>query len=291
MPELSVVLVNYNDRWHLEPCLLSLEKSSQEIELEVIVVDNASTDSSVELITGKYPWVRLIQNSVNLGFAKANNQALAACHSDYVLFLNTDTIIYSHALFHLLQEIKSDPSIGAVGPALIRKKGYQVSFGRKVGFFSEILQKCFFNPYYSMTLKFHKRKKEVGWLSAACLLTRRKIIEELGGFDKNFFLYFEDIDLCVRMKEKGWKLVFVPQAKVFHDGGVTTGPLKLRSRLEYRKSQLYFYRKHNSRLSLFLLRIYLSLNLIFLRRFLKLKKSQDMLLLEEFSKSLKAKDL
>jgi GT2 family glycosyltransferase len=104
-----------------------------------------------------------------------------------------------------------------------------------------------------------RKKREVGWLSAACLMTRREALEAAGFFDEFFFLYFEDIDLCYRLREKGWKLVFLPEAKALHIGGTSTASNRSFSRYHYRRSQIYFYRKHNSRISIFLLRLYLRL--------------------------------
>jgi hypothetical protein len=257
-PVLSVILVNYNDRAHLDNCLSSVEENSQGIDFEIIIVDNNSTDGSQEFILKNFPRVRLLLNSENFGFSKANNQAIKQSRGEFILFLNTDTVIYPGALRLLLQELKSNPKFGAIGPALFPKKNaYQVSFGGSVNFFSQVFQKYFFNGYYRLILRISQRQREVAWLSAACLLVRRQALEEVGFFDENFFIYFEDIDLCVRIKKRGWKLIYLPTARVFHAGGITTATKKLQSRYEYRRSQLYFYQKHNSRISLLLLRIYL----------------------------------
>jgi GT2 family glycosyltransferase len=135
-----------------------------------------------------------------------------------------------------------------------------------VDFLGQMAQKFILNMFYKKTLTGESKNRETGWLSAACLLCCRSAFEEAGGFDERFFLYFEDIDLCRRMRASGWRLLFVPRARVFHKGGATTGPRPASSRLEYRKSQVAFYTKHASRGSLRLLRVYLRLNL-------RLKKS------------------
>lgn len=263
--ELSVILVNYNDKTHLQGCLSSLVENGRGFAFEIIIVDNNSGDGSPEFIEKNFPAVNLIRNQENVGFSRANNQAIRISRGEFILFLNTDTLLSPNVLKLLLEEMKANPQIGALGPALFRDRTrYQVSFGKKVSFFSEILQKCFLNHYYRLLLKIVQKKREVGWLSAACLLVRRSALEEAGFFDEKFFLYFEDIDLCLKMRERGWKLIFFPRAKVFHEGGVSTLSFKLSSRLEYRRSQLYYYRKHNSKISLFLLRLYLRLNFSFL---------------------------
>jgi GT2 family glycosyltransferase len=258
VPELSVILVNYNDRIHLKECLSSLTDTVKDIPFEVIVIDNLSSDRTPEWIRENAPSVRLTVNSENVGFAKANNQGIRESRGEYILFLNTDTVIEPQAVAILLEKLKSDRKIGAVGPALLcGERNYQVSFGQKVSFFREIIQKMVLNPYYKFRLKRGVKKRRVGWLSAACLLTRKDILEEVGLFDEKYFLYFEDIDLCARMRKKGYVLEYLPEARVYHLGGASTEGLKLFSRYHYRKSQLYFYQKHNSRTSLILLRVYL----------------------------------
>ncbi len=269
--EVSAVVVNYNDKVHLKECLASLERSSRNRTLEMIIVDNDSSDGSQEFIKSHFPRVKLISNRDNRGFAIASNQGIRESQGEFLLFLNTDTILQSEALGLMLDEMKIDLELGAVGPALLRGKNrYQVSFGNKVNFWSELIQKGFFNFYDKIRLKHDKGKREVGWLSAACLMVRRKALEEANFFDENFFLYFEDIDLCFKLRQEGWKLLYLPKAQVFHKGGSTTSSLAITSRYEYRKSQLYFYRKHNSKFSHLLLRVYLFLNfsLLFLLSFL-----------------------
>jgi GT2 family glycosyltransferase len=260
-PELSILLVNFNDRVHLGDCLTSVIESASGFDYEIVIVDNNSSDRSVEFIQKNFPRARLLSNNENFGFSKGNNQAIKQSRGAFILFLNTDTVIDPGALNLLLQKLKSNPELGAIGPALFpRKNVYQVSFGRRVNFLSQVFQKYFFNGYYRLILKISQREREVGWLSAACLLVRRQALEEAGFFDENFFLYFEDIDLCFRVKKRGWKLIYLPAARVFHAGGTTTTTKRLQSRYEYRRSQIYFYQKHNSKISLFLFRFYLRLN-------------------------------
>jgi GT2 family glycosyltransferase len=272
-PEVSIILVNYNDRPNLEDCLLSLRQNVQGIDFEIIVVDNNSSDGSQDFVEKEYPRAKLIRNQENLGFAKANNLGIKESKGEFILFLNTDTVIYPQTLENLLKEMREDSRIGAVGPALLRgKNAYQISFGKKVSFLRELIQKCLLNSFLKLWLKISLKKRVVGWLSGACFLTRKDVLEKVGTYDENFFLYFEDIDLCYRMKKKGYKLLFLPQARIFHRGGATTLKLKILSRYEYRKSQIYFYQKHNSRISLSLLRCYLWINFAFIFLFRYLKK-------------------
>jgi GT2 family glycosyltransferase len=259
-PDVSFILVNYNDRVHLEACLDAIRTAGPSTSREVILIDNASADGSADFIAFAFPEVRLIRNEANVGFSTANNQGVRASRSKFLLFLNTDTVMKTDALSSLIAEIIKSPDAGAVGPALLHGQGrYQVSFGRRVDFVAQFFQKAVINSSRKLQLRFARKSLEVGWLSAACLLCRREAFEAVGGFDERFFLYIEDIDLCLRMRKAGWRLLYIPRARVFHAGGATTAPRRPSSRLEYRKSQLYFYEKHNSRTSLRLLRAYLRL--------------------------------
>jgi GT2 family glycosyltransferase len=263
--ELSVILVNYNDRSHLPDCLASLEKALSGLNAEVILVDNRSGDGSPNWVRASFPWVRLVENDRNVGYPRANNLGFSLSRGEFILFLNTDTVVPAAAPAELLVEIKSRPEAGAVGPALVRPDGsFQVSFGNMSGFFSELRQKLFLNLYYRIALRYLRRPRAVGWLSGACLLARRAAVEAAGLFDEGFFLYFEDIDLCRRMDGKGFGLILCPGVRVFHAGGGATSSARWRNRLEYRRSQLRFYEKHSSRSSRRLLRLYLRLSILFL---------------------------
>lgn len=186
-------------------------------------------------------------------------------------------MIIDGAIDILLKEMRGREDAGLCGPLLIREDGsFQVSFGRRVSFFRELVQKSFLNSHTRRRLGRIRKVKEVGWISGACCFARREALVSVGGFDEDFFLYFEDIDLCVRMGKRGWKTLFVPLAKVFHQGGAATRQFAP-SRFEYRRSQLLFYAKHNSAGSRRLLRAYLRLNffVIGLRRRLGGGKGKD----------------
>lgn len=264
----SIILVSFNDRRRLLECLASVRSDPQAAACEILVVDNASTDGSPEAVRAGFPGVRLIANSDNVGFSKANNRGVAESRGAFLLFLNTDTLVPAGAIAALLERLRSDPSVGAVGPALVHRPGdYQVSFGNRVGFAAQIFQKIVLNPLHKRALRRTRRERAVGWLSAACLLCRREAFESAGGFDERFFLYFEDIDLCFRIGEAGGKLLFVPAVEVGHEGGATTSSslaVRAASRFEYRRSQSLFYEKHGSRISRRLLRASLRLNVAFL---------------------------
>ena len=258
---LSAVVVNFNDRANIARCLTSLAEATRSLDAEIVVVDNASSDGSPDLVAGRFPSARLVRNAENVGFSRANNQAIRAGRGEFVLCLNTDAALEPGTLDGLLEELRLNPRTGIVGPALVNDEGeYQVSFGGRVRFSSELVKKAVLNRVRSRRLRSDRARRKVVWVSAACFLARRKALDDAGLFDERFFLFFEDIDLCYRIGAAGWDVVFLPAVRAFHRSGATTSPGGLRSRLAYRASQVYFYKKHNSKLSRALLRLYLRLN-------------------------------
>lgn len=256
--ELSVIVVSHNSRDCLSDCLSSLERERAGREWDILVVDNASDDGSADMVAGSFPNVRLVRNTRNTGFAAANNLGIQKSRGRHVLFLNPDTRVLPGALDVLVRAMEARPDIGAAGPALLAgPRSFQVSFGGRVHFFKELVQKTVLNAVWKVRLKSTRRPRSVAWASGACLIVRREALEKSGGFDEGFFLYFEDIDLCYRIRQANYKVLFFPPARVFHSGGASASAVPLRSRLEYRRSQLRFYGRHASRLSQRLLRAYL----------------------------------
>lgn len=262
---LSVVLVNYNGGLFLQVCLDAIREHTRGWAAEVVVVDNGSTDGSPDMAAAAFPQVRILRNERNVGFGAANNRGWRACRGPLILFMNTDVVLRPGTLERLSEVLSGDPQVGAAGPALLQAPGiYQVSFGKKSTFWSELFRKSLLNRRLRLTAGRSRTVRSVDWVSGAFLMVRRSVLEAVGGFDEAFFLYFEDIDLCLRIREAGWKVVYAPGAPSFHEGGASAAASPLRSRFEYRKSQIFFYRKHNSTLSLALLKVYLQMIFLFL---------------------------
>jgi GT2 family glycosyltransferase len=280
---LSVILVSYNALPYLEACLRSLTSSLAAVEHEIIVVDNASEDGSAAVVERTFPQVHLIRNRENLGYPRANNQGIAAAGGEYVLLLNPDTEVLPGALDHLMAELHARSRAGAAAPILRLPSGrIQVSFGWSVNFLSEFAKKLILNRYLSRWAETHKAARKVGWLGGACILIRREVLELVGGFDETFFLYFEDIDLCYRIRDMGFDLYLVPKVEIRHVGGASTSGLNLLGRFHYRRSQLRFYRKHASPLSRWCLKGYLWLDFWGLYFRGKIKRAADMDLRKRF---------
>ena len=257
-PGLSVIIVSHNDRGHLEDCLDSLARADGADGRQIILVDNASTDGSPEFVADLYPDIKLIRLPENVGFSKANNAGLKESRGEIIIFLNPDTVLPRSGLTGLLEAF-NNPVVGAAGPLLYDGDNrFQVSFGGRRTFFRELVHKGIFNACRRRTISRMGRPKMVTWVSGACLGVRREVLDGVGGFDESFFLYFEDIDLCYRIRKAHWRILVHPEVRIFHAGGASTGRQPLRSRYYYRQSQIYFYRKHNGFFSRMLLKIYLA---------------------------------
>lgn len=251
-PRLSVVVVSFNTREDLLRCLDSLSRQAG-MALETIVVDNASTDGSPEAVRARFPDVQVIVNAANLGFARANNLGLRAARAAYVLVLNSDTEMGPGALDALCARLDARPDVGVVGPRTVGSDGRpQVSFGPALTPMAEWRQgrlvrgvKAGRADALRRAAILSEREREPVWVSASCLLARRAVLEAIGGFDEGFFLYEEDVDLCLRVREAGWRILYTPTAEVVHHLGRSMDQVPALARLEYHRSHLRLYAKHN----------------------------------------------
>jgi len=205
MLDLSIIIVNFNKSKLLKDCLDSIYKNSKSIKFEIFVVDNGSKDNSVSMIKENFPQIKLIENSSNLGFAKANNQAIKLSQGKYILLLNNDTKILNNALKQMVEFMTAHPNTGGLGPKLLNPDLTSQREG-------SLLSKRFWNS---------KTPIETNFLTGAALMIRRGVFEKVGLLDENFFFYNEDIDICRRIKKAGWKLYFLPSAQIIHIGQQT----------------------------------------------------------------------
>jgi GT2 family glycosyltransferase len=253
-PDLSVVVVNWNAGPLLRSCLESVRDESASVRLEVLVVDNASTDGSVGLIEALFPEVRLIANAENLGFAAANNQAVRQASGRYILLLNPDTRLQPGALRTMVEYMDEHRTVGVLACQLLNADGsVQISCSRfptlgTVAMDCLGLSRLFPGTRLFAGLKMtywdHSDERDVDQPSGACLLIRREVWNEIGSLDERFFMYFEEVDFCYRAKKAGWGIRFTPAAQVVHYGGESTRQnLDVRI-VSLRKSLLRFFRKH-----------------------------------------------
>ncbi|MBI5428212.1 MAG: glycosyltransferase family 2 protein [Nitrospinae bacterium] len=264
--DLSIVVVNYNSRDHLRKCIRSIKDSARGFTYEVIVVDNASYDGSAEMMRAEFPDIRLIANKDNVGFSRANNQGARVSRGRYVLLLNNDTLVLPEALKTMTTIMDGNPGIGLLGCRLLNTDGtLQQSFYTKIGFVNDFFRKYLVNlyekrknPIVGKYLEWrHSKPREVGMIKGACMFLRRQAFFDIDLMDENFFMFFEEGDLSLRIKRLGWKIFYTPEAEIVHFGGVSTAANSYKSEVEYRRSQLYFYQKHYGRGTLALIKVYL----------------------------------
>ena len=245
-------MVSYNTRDDLLRCLEAL-LGPAELPLEVIVVDNASRDGSAEAVRARFPAAQVIANTTNLGFSKANNIGLRAATGEYALLVNSDCEVRPGAVAALAGVLEARPKVALVGPRHVGTDGRpQVSFGPALTPLAEWRQgrlvrgvKAGRADALREAAARSERESEPDWLSASCLLARRSALDAVGGFDESFFLYEEDVDLCLRVRRAGWHIVFTPAAEVVHHLGRSMDKAPGLARLEYHRSHLRFYAKHN----------------------------------------------
>lgn len=259
--KLSILIVSYRVKDHLSNCLRSIFENSMGLSFEVIVVDNNSTDNTLDMIKKDYKGVRLIENNQNLGFAKANNQALKIAKGEYILFLNPDTEVRPETIDRSIDFLENNPKAGAVGCKILNPDGsLQPSAKSFPGFWNYFFETFFlyklfprnrlFGRFY-MTSFDYNSVRETDMVSGAFLMVSKKLLEEVGGWDERFFIYSEETDLCYRIKKTGKKIFFIPQAQIIHYGGRSTSQEPIEMFQQDHKSRYLFMRKHYKLITVF----------------------------------------
>jgi N-acetylglucosaminyl-diphospho-decaprenol L-rhamnosyltransferase len=264
----SIILVNYNGSRFLDGCLKSIELLIDSSNCEVIIVDNFSIDDSITVIKDTLPSAKLICSSNNLGFGKANNLAVKHSQGEYLLFLNTDTLLTENTPKILSDYLIQHQDVGIIGPRINFEDGsYQLSCGKLPSLTVEFIDKIRYGidkKWHHTCSNFYSKQysavKEVGWLTGACLMIRRDVFTQLGGFDESFFMYFEDKDICNRADEAGWKVLYYPKTSLIHLLGGSSQNISKSINTYYRDSQLYYYQKHFGKFQAAILNLYLRLS-------------------------------
>jgi GT2 family glycosyltransferase len=238
--DLSVVVVSYNVRAFLDHCLQSVKRARDGLNVQLIVVDNASQDGSADMVAQRHPDVHLIANRENLGFGRANNQAFEVALGEAVLILNPDSFVQEDTLTNLLQKLRQSPDVGAIGPKILLPDGHYeprsmrgfptpwVAFSYLSGLSALFPRSRFFGRYL-LTYLDHEREHEVDSLSGCCMMVRRRVLQQMGGFDPDYFMYGEDLDLCYRMHQAGHRILYTPATRIVHFKGESTR----RSNIDY----------------------------------------------------------
>jgi hypothetical protein len=257
IPALSIGIVTFQTREFLRECLISIHQFNiSKGECEIIVVDNASTDGTVEMIKGGFPQVCVIENLKNRGFSASMNQALRIAHGRFLLLLNPDTLVFPDSLDQLIHFMEQHPEVGICGPKVLNPDGTLQKPCRRgesrpwavISYFtglSRLFPKSKFFGEYLLSYLDEDETHEVAGVSGSCMLIRREVIDQIGLLDERFFAYQEDADYCFRARQAGWKVFYVPTAKIIHYGGVGGSHVQpYRSIIEWHRSYWLYYRKN-----------------------------------------------
>ena len=250
--DISIIIVNWNTRDLLHTCLESINKTISGIEYEIIVVDNGSQDNSVAMMQEKYPHVKVIQNAENRGFGAANNQAMRVMAGRYALLLNSDTVLTENAVYELFSFMENHPDAAMACGQLLNADGSKqnsiASFPSLLTLITNVpLLEYLFPRRYPSKRYHYDEPIEIDSAIGACLLVRKKAIDEVGMFDERYFFFFEETDWAYRMKKASWKIYHVPTAFIYHLQGQSIGR-DVRSRIEFYRSRYQFFRKWNNHL-------------------------------------------
>lgn len=240
----SIIILSYNTKALLQKCITSLYYSLDNVDYEIIVVDNASSDESVAMVKKKFPKVVVIENKENDGFSKGNNKGVKHAKGEYILFLNSDTTVHNDALKDLLAYMKQNSHIAVAAGVLENPDGSQQrAYGNFYSLFSVFLM--LFGREKGEMLRYQSDKMQsVDWVTGACMLVKKDIFDTIGGFDERLFMYLEDMELCYRIKKMNYSVIHYPLFRVTHLGyGSSNRSFAI---LQIYKGLLYFYKKHRS---------------------------------------------
>jgi GT2 family glycosyltransferase len=250
--DLSIALVNWNNRDYLEQCLESIEAAQLPFSYEIVVADNGSTDDSQGMLAKRFPYVQIVQNEGNVGVARGNNQCIQNSSGRYIYILNNDTVVNRESIEAMVRFLDEHPEAGAVGGNLLNPDGtFQSGFFNFPTLPEEFLIVSHIgirlNPYFPSYNGTYLTLREVDWISSASIVVRRSAIEGIGLIDEDYFIYSDETDWQYRLWQAGWKVYYLPQVTTVHYGGGSFQPGGKRYTLVYR-GRMLFARKHYSRL-------------------------------------------
>ena len=255
-PRVSIVIINWKTPELLARCLDSIAQNDRgHDDFELLIVDNDSADGSVEMLRERYPHVRLTVNDDNVGFSKACNQVIPEGRGTYILLLNPDTVVEKDAISTMADYLESHADVGAVGPRVLNSDGTlqlacRRSFPDPLAAFFRLTYLSFLFPNsktmarYNMTHADPDQELEVDALSGSCMMVRRQLAERIGPLDEDIFMFGEDIDWCWRIKELGFKVMYIPDSVVFHEHGASSRLRPVGATINLHKGMEVFYRKH-----------------------------------------------
>jgi len=272
MFDLSIVIVSWNVCDLLRQCLRSIFANLQACEIEVIVVDNASGDDSVEMVRTEFPDVHIIANARNRGFPAANNQGITIAQGRYVFLLNPDTEVVDDALATMIAFADEHVDVAVIGPQLLNPDGSVQSSRRRLPTLATaVFESTWLTPYaprsvlrrYRMLDTPDEMTQDADWVDGAALMARRRAIEQIGPMDEGFFMYSEELDWCRRFGEGGWRVVYLPAARIVHHRGKSSEQVAAASHIHFQTSKVRYFSKYHGRFIAGMLRLFLLSNYVF----------------------------
>jgi len=259
MAHLSVIIVSWNVRDLLDQALHAIyTEGTRRPELEVIVVDSASSDGTPQLVAASYPQARLIASTENLGFARGNNRGIEEATGDYLLLLNADTLVQGDALASLVDYLEEHPEIGMVGPRLLNADGTTQSSRRRYPslpvlflestWLQRSAPKRLLDRFF-VADRPDSESQTVDWITGAAMMVRREVVDEIGGLDEGFFMYSEELDWCHRVGDAGWEIAYTPTAEIVHYGGKSSEQVAPARHIYFQSSKVRYTHKYHGQLA------------------------------------------
>lgn len=259
MKDISIVIVNYNTKDYLYNCVHSIVNNKSRLDIEIIIVDNLSTDESLKSIKINFSFISIIENSINIGFAKANNIGISNSSGKYLMLINPDVVLMEGCLDKIFDFMESNNSIGILGPKILTSDGkVQRSCMGFPTIWNTLCRALYLDKIFPrveifggllLTYWNHDCNKSVDVINGCFWAVRRKAIENVGLLDETFFMYGEDIDWCRRFHDNGWDVVFFKNAEAIHFGGVSSSGAPIRFYIELQNANLRYWRKYKNKIS------------------------------------------
>ncbi|MBX3066813.1 MAG: glycosyltransferase family 2 protein [Anaerolineae bacterium] len=267
--DLSIIIVNWNVKPYLAACLDSIRANAHGISYEVIVVDSASHDGSVEMLRERFPTVTVIAETENVGYTKGNNIGLKIAKGRYLLLLNPDTEIIANALAQMVRYMDDHADVGISGPLTLNSDGTtQWTKRRFPTLLTGIFDSTFLQPhappaviryYYALDIP-DDATADVDWVQGSALLTRRSIYDQIGGLDEGYIMFSEEMDWCKRIRDAGWRTIYLGGARIVHHGGKSTEQVQAKMHIYFQQSKIRYFRKFKGRLIAGIVHVFLIFN-------------------------------
>jgi GT2 family glycosyltransferase len=266
MADLSVIIVSWNVREFLAACLDSIAAHAGDLDIEVIVVDSYSSDGTVEMVRERYQWVKFLPQSTNIGFTRGNNLGLSAAQGRYLMLLNPDTEVVGDALSRMVRYLDDHPDVGVVGPRTLNSDGSTQSTRRRFPTFATALfESTWLQPIapHQVLDRYYARDiadndiADVDWVQGSALMMRRKAYAQIGGLDEQYVMFSEEMDWCKRVRNAGWRVVYLGDAAIIHHGGKSTEQVSAMAHIYFQSSKIHYFRKFHGPLAAVALRAFL----------------------------------